>query len=100
MAERGCPYVLDRQAGIDRGEEVGVSLIPKSAGASRQMASMYFSASKMYSASAIPQSPKALSVVSVYFNEAEAMWNQLITIILVTQLSLPDSLPVPWEANT
>ena len=54
----------------------------------------------MYSASAIPQSPKALSVVSVYFNEAEAMWNQLITIILVTQLSLPDSLPVPWEANT
>lgn len=90
---------LTDKPGLTGVKKSAESLSPWSAGASMWSESIYFSASKMKSDNAIPQSPKALSVESVYFNEAEAI-DQLITIILVTQLSLLESLLVPCDANT
>ena len=64
---------LTDKPGLTGVKKSGVNLSPKSAGAEREMESMYFSASNMKRDNAIPQSPKALSVESVYLNEAEAI---------------------------
>ena len=64
---------LTDKPGLTGVKKSGVNLSPKSAGAEREMESIYFSASNMKRDNAIPQSPKALSVESVYLNEAEAI---------------------------
>lgn len=64
---------LTDKPGLTGVKKSGVNLSPKSAGAEREIESIYFSASNMKRDNAIPQSPKALSVESVYLNEAEAI---------------------------